>query len=56
VTTIDPYDPGQKHADPAVEALIKDGWLGIWDHPIEVEDLENAVRLVRSVDASRKAG
>lgn len=44
----DPQFP--KHDDPAVNALIQDGWLGHWDSPITVGDLENAVALVRRSD------
>lgn len=43
-------DPDQTHADPAVQALIHDGWLGIWDYPTTVDDLVNAVALVRRTD------
>lgn len=46
----DPYDPDQTHDDPAVQALIHNGWLGVWDHPIEVADLEAGVRQVRAAD------
>jgi hypothetical protein len=42
-----------KHEDPAVQALIDNGWLGTWDWPIEVGDLVEAVRLVREADAKR---
>lgn len=43
-------DENPKHEDPAVQALIDDGWLGEWDYPITVDDLVNAVRLVRETD------
>jgi hypothetical protein len=46
----DPYDPDQRHDDPAVQELIREGWLGVWDAPISVADLVNAVRIVRKVD------
>lgn len=51
-TTIDPYDPQQTHPDPAVQALIEHGWLGEWDYPIGVDNLEGAVALVRDTDAT----
>ena len=51
MSDIDPYDPDQTHDDPAVQKLISEGWLGVWDRPIEVADLENAVRQVREADA-----
>lgn len=47
------YDPNQSHGDPAVQQLINEGWLGVWDEPISVADLENAVRIVRSADRNR---
>ncbi|MFY1686543.1 hypothetical protein [Plantactinospora sp. WMMB782] len=47
---LDPYDPDQSHDDPAVQILIHEGWLGVWDHPIGVTDLENGVRQVRTAD------
>lgn len=40
-------DDDPKHDDPAVQALIDDGWLGEWDYPITVQDLVNVVRMVR---------
>ncbi|WBB94145.1 hypothetical protein [Verrucosispora sp. WMMC514] len=43
-------DPTPTHPDPAVQALIDNGWLGEWDWPIQVHDLANAVRLVRQAD------
>lgn len=43
-----------KHDDPAVQALINDGWLGGWEEPISLWHLEQAVRLVRQAD--KKAG
>jgi hypothetical protein len=42
------------HEDPAVQALINDGWLGEWDYPIEVGDLVNAVAVVRAADGAGK--
>jgi hypothetical protein len=48
----DPHDPDQNHNDPAVQALIHDGWLGTWDAPISVSDLENAAKLVRAADVA----
>lgn len=47
----DYIDGNAKHDDPAVQALIEASFLGDWDGPVTVEDLENAVRLVRNVDA-----
>lgn len=43
-------DESPKHEDPAVQALIDDGWVGEWGYPISVQDLVNAVRLVRETD------
>lgn len=39
-----------KHDDPAVQALIDDGWLGDWEEPITLWHLEQAARLVREAD------
>lgn len=50
MATNDPYDPNQTHDDPAVQVLIHDGWLGEWDAPISVADLENAAKSVRTAD------
>jgi primase-polymerase (primpol)-like protein len=46
------YDPEQQHPDPAVQALIDDGWLGDWTDPVTVADLEHAVALVRKADGN----
>ncbi len=46
----DYIDGNAKHDDPAVQALIDNSWLGEWEGPITVEDLEAAVRLVRKAD------
>lgn len=50
---VDPAHPAVPHADPAVQALIDDGWLEESDQPIDVAALEHAVSLVREVDAER---
>lgn len=42
------------HEDPAVQKLIDEGWLGEWDQPINVQDLVNAVRLVRETDEKER--
>lgn len=52
---VDPAHPSEPHADPAVQALIADGWLEESDHPIDVAALEHAVSLVREVDTERAA-
>lgn len=38
------------HPDPAVQALINDGWLGTWEYPVSVDDIVSAVGLVRQFD------
>lgn len=42
--------PTTRHPDPAVQMLIDGAWLGVWDEPITVDDLVQAVRLIRQVD------
>lgn len=53
--TDDDYTEGRAHhPDPAVQALIAECWLGEWESPMTVADLEAAVRLVREVDADNR--
>lgn len=50
--TPDDYVDGRvKHPDPAVQVLIDNSYLGEWERSVTVEDLENAVKLIREVDA-----
>lgn len=44
-------DGDKKHPDPAVQALIDNSWLGEWEGPVTIADLESAVVLVRRSDA-----
>lgn len=51
----DYIDGRARHHDPAVQALISNCWLGEWEGAVTVDDLENAVRIVREADiANRK--
>jgi hypothetical protein len=52
---VDPAHPSQPNADPAVQALIDDGWLEPSDRPISVAELEHAASLVRGIDGKQGA-
>jgi hypothetical protein len=51
IAPVSPEHPSEPHADPAVQALIDDGWLEEVGHPCTVGELEHAVSIVRDVDA-----